>query len=152
MTLDDDIARLAAAPLFALLERDALRLLTFAAESRGLVVGETLFRRGEPSDGGYVVLSGLVALIGAGGTTLAGPGALIGRSALFAPAPRPATATARQRSNLLRVSPTVMRRMLEEFPDAHRAVRAALADELDALNAGLQAVRHRLDAIAEPRG
>lgn len=152
MALDDDIARLAAAPLFTLLERDALRLLTFAAERRGLVIGETLFRRGDPSDGGYVVLSGLVALASASGeTTLAGPAALIGRSALFISTPRPATAAARERSDLLRVSPAVMRRVLEEFPAAHQAIRAALADELDTLDAGLRAVRRRLDAIEEPR-
>ena len=150
MALDDDIARLAAAPVFGLLGHDALRLLTFAAEQRSLAAGETLFRRGDPSDGGYVVLSGLVALTGAGGETLAGPAALIGRSALFAPAPRPATATGRRPGTLLRVSPTVMRRVLEEFPEAHRAVRAALADDLEALGAGLRAVGRRLDALAEP--
>lgn len=147
MALDDDIAKLAAAPVFGLLDRDALRLLTFAAEPRALAAGEVLFRRGDPSDGGYVVLSGRVAVTGPGGTTLAGPAALIGRSALFAPSPRPATATARQQTALLRVSPAVMRRVLQEFPEAHRAVRAALADELDALDAGLRAVRRRLDAI-----
>jgi CRP-like cAMP-binding protein len=151
LALDDDIARLAAAPVFGLLGVDALRLLTFAAERRSLIVGETLFRRGDPSDGGYVVLSGLVALAGAGGETLAGPAALIGRSALFAPAPRPATATARQATTLLRVSPMVIRRVLEEFPEAHRAVRASLADDLEALGAGLQAVGRRLDAVTDPK-
>ena len=36
MALDDDIAALAEAPLLSLLERDALRLLAFAAEARNL--------------------------------------------------------------------------------------------------------------------
>lgn len=147
MALDDDIARLAAAPLFGLLGRDALRLLSFAAEHRELVRGEVLFRRGDASDGGYVVLSGEVAVASPGGETVAGPAALIGQAALFAPAPRPATATARQRSDLLRVTPALMRRVLEEFPDGQRAVRAVLADDLAALGESLAAVGRRLDAI-----
>ena len=55
MGLDDDIAILAAAPVFELFGRDALRLLSFAGERRLLAEGELLFARGEPSDGGYVV-------------------------------------------------------------------------------------------------
>ena len=51
MALDDDIALLARQPLLSLMERDALRLLAFAAESRILRAGDVLFRAGEPSDG-----------------------------------------------------------------------------------------------------
>jgi CRP-like cAMP-binding protein len=148
LSLDDDIARLAAAPLFGLLPRDAIRLLGFAAEHRDLVRGEVLYRRGDPSDGGYVVLAGRVAVAGAAGEpVLAGPAAVVGRGALFTAAPRPATVTARERSTLLRVTPALMRRVLEEFPEAQRAVAAALADDLAALGEGLAAVGRRLDAI-----
>ncbi len=49
MGLDDDIAILAAAPVFELFERDALRLLSFAGDRRLLGEGELLFARGEPS-------------------------------------------------------------------------------------------------------
>ena len=148
MSLDDDIARLAAAPLFGLLERDALRLLSFAAEHRDLVRGEVLYRRGDASDGGYILLTGKVAVTGGvGEPVIAGPAALLGQAALFAAAARPATVTARERSTLLRVTPTLMRRVLEEFPAAHRAVSAALADDLATLTEGLAAVGRRLDAI-----
>ncbi len=47
MGLDDDIAILAAAPVFELFERDALRLLSFAGDRRQLDAGELLFSRGE---------------------------------------------------------------------------------------------------------
>ncbi len=57
MGLDDDIAILAAAPVFGFLDRDALRLLSFAAERRELRAGDRLFGRGEPADGGFVVMS-----------------------------------------------------------------------------------------------
>lgn len=49
MGLDDDIAILAAAPLFGFLDRDALRLLTFAAERRDLADGDLLFSRDRKS-------------------------------------------------------------------------------------------------------
>ena len=43
----------AAAPLFGSLNRDALRLLCFAADRRSLAAGERLFARGERGDGGF---------------------------------------------------------------------------------------------------
>ena len=66
MALEDDIATLAGAPLFHLLERDALRLVAFAAETRALRAGDVLFRRGDRSDGGHVVARGAIALPPAG--------------------------------------------------------------------------------------
>ena len=45
-----------------------------------------------------------------------------------------------------------MRRVLEEFPEALKAVRGALADDLEALDAGLRSVRRRLDAIDDRAG
>ncbi|MFD0938170.1 cyclic nucleotide-binding protein, partial [Methylobacterium trifolii] len=79
MGLDDDIAILAAAPLFGFFERDALRLLTFAAERRSLGEGDLLFARGDPADGGFVVMSGTIRLeprIAGGGPVTAGRSAL----------------------------------------------------------------------------
>ena len=44
MAFDTDIAVLAGAPLFNLLDRQPLRLLAFAAETRILQGGDVLFR------------------------------------------------------------------------------------------------------------
>ncbi len=49
-------------PTLAVLEHDALRLLAVGAETLNLRKGEILFRRDEPSDGGYVLVSGAIAL------------------------------------------------------------------------------------------
>ncbi|WP_210496354.1 cyclic nucleotide-binding domain-containing protein [Microvirga antarctica] len=151
MALDDDIAILTAAPLFTLLDRDALRLVAFAAESRQLRAGDMLFRKGDKSDGGYVVSRGAVALDaqddGSPATFIAGPGAVIGRAALFTRIDRPATATAREPSTVIRVSPSLMRRVLEEFPQAALALQGAMAEELGRLNDSLEQVRQKLMAI-----
>ncbi len=149
MALSRDIAVLAGAPLFGLMDQDALRLIAFAAETRVLQEGEVLFRKGDGSDGGYVVAEGAVTLDaddGAPAVTIE-RGGLIGRTALLMRAPRPATATARERASVLRVSPTLMRRVLEEFPAAAAAVHDVLAAEVSDLAEALEAVRAQFLAI-----
>ncbi len=149
--LDDDIAILAAAPVFERFERDALRLLSFAGERRLLDAGDLLFSRGEPSDGGYVVMSGAIALAsrraGEAPVTVARAG-VIGRNALFRPIARPTDARATEPSEVMRVTPSVMSRVLREFPDAAAAIHAGMAEELLDLVHDLSGVRDRLDRLA----
>jgi CRP-like cAMP-binding protein len=151
MALDDDIAVLSGAPLFNLLERDALRLVAFASENRTLRAGDMLFRKGDRSDGGYVVSRGAVALDarddGSPAAFIAGPGSVIGQAALFARIERPATAIAREPTTVIRVSPSLMRRVLEEFPSAAAAMHQAMAEELTRLTDGLEQIRRQLIAI-----
>jgi CRP-like cAMP-binding protein len=149
--LDDDIAILAAAPVFELFERDALRLLSFAGERRHLEEGELLFARGAPSDGGYVVMSGTIALAptrpDAPPVTVSRSG-VIGRNALFRPVPRPADARAQETSEVMRVTPSLMSRVLREFPAAAAAIHDGMAAELLDLARGLSGVRERLVGLA----
>ena len=148
MGLDDDIAILADAPVFGFLDRDALRLLTFAAERRDLADGDLLFARGDPADGGFVVLSGTIRLIprhAAAEPVRAGRSALIGQLALFVRGTRPTEARAEGIAAVIRITPTLMRRVLEEFPDAAQAVYATLADDLAAFVTDLDRVRALLD-------
>lgn len=151
MGLDDDIAILSAAPLFRFLGRDALRLLSFAAERRSLVAGDRLFRRDERTDGGFVVMSGTVTLAPrAGGAepVAVGRSGLIGRLALFQQGERPCEAVAATPAEVIRITPTLMRRVLEEFPDAARAIHDDLADDLAAFSHDLAALRTRFDTAA----
>jgi CRP-like cAMP-binding protein len=151
MALEDDIGILTRAPLFSLLDRDALRLVAFAAENRVLRAGDVLFRKGDRSDGGYVVSRGAIALDanddGSPAIFTAGLGDLIGQTALFTRIPRPATATAREPSTVIRISPSLMRRVLEEFPGAASSMRDAMADEMKRLAEGLEQVRRQLLVI-----
>lgn len=154
MALDDDIATLGRAPLLSLLDRDALRLLAFAAEHRRLRAGDVLFRAGDRADGGYVVTRGVIDLLDAAGTPVfaAEPGALIGRHALFVRGQRAATAMARVESGAMRISISLMRRVLEEFPQAAVAMREEIAADLTDLTARLAVVGERLlalDGLAE---
>lgn len=150
MGLDDDIAILAAAPLFGFMGRDALRLLSFAAERRSLAPGDVLFARGERADGGFVVMSGTIALAprAEGAEPVAvGRSGLIGQLALFLREERPTEARAATAAEVIRITPTLMRRVLEEFPDAAKAIHDVLADDLAALARDLDRVRVRFDAL-----
>ncbi|MEA1831173.1 cyclic nucleotide-binding domain-containing protein [Methylobacterium durans] len=153
MALDDDIAILGAAPIFGLMGRDALRLLTFAAERRSLASGDLLFARGEAADGGFVVLSGSIELaprVAGGEPVAAGRSALIGQLALFLRGERPSDARATAPAEVMRITPTLMRRVLEEFPDAAAAIEDTLAEDLAGLVQGLDQVRRLLDAVPTP--
>ncbi|QGY01348.1 Crp/Fnr family transcriptional regulator [Methylobacterium mesophilicum SR1.6/6] len=147
MGLDDDIAILAAAPVFGFLDRDALRLLTFAAERRELADGDLLFDRGDAADGGFVVLSGTIRLTPrhGGEPVRAGRSAVIGQLALFVRGTRPTQARAEGPAEVMRITPTLMRRVLEEFPEAAQAVHATLAEDLAAFVTDLDRVRVLLD-------
>lgn len=151
MGLNDDIAALEVVPTFAGVEREALRLIAFAAESRILRAGDVLFRRGEPADAGYLVRSGAIALDarddGSPTDYVVGPGVLIGELALFAETKRPATAIARESSSVTKLPRSVLRRVLVEFPDAAVHLRAVFAERLTGIAGDLAAVRRSLLSI-----
>lgn len=143
MTPDATIAILKRAPLVGSFEDEALRVIANVADARRLRSGETLFRQGDRSDGGYVVMAGEIAVGREGDDANAvrlGAGALIGEVALFVRMQRPATATAREASAVLRISPTLIKRVLQEFPAAADEMMQVLSRDLDAMAAGLTSV------------
>ena len=147
MALDDVSLALQQAPLFATLSRDALRLLAFSADTRRLRPDEALFRKGDRSDGGYVVTSGEIVVgreADGQDPVVARPGSLIGQISLFVRMQRPATAVAREASSVLRISPTLMRRVLQEYPEAAAGMHEILAQDLEEFTGGLDRVRRML--------
>ncbi len=155
MALDEDMAALMKAPFFGLLETDAMRLIAFAAETRGLKPGDLLFRKGDRADGAYVVVRGAIALDarddGSPALFVAEPGALIGQTALFLRGPRSATAIAREASIVMRISPTLLRRVLEEYPTAASVLFDAMVKDLLGVSSAIMRVRQQLVAIDDPR-
>jgi len=147
MSLNDDIRNLSRIPLFGELEPEALRLIAFAAETRILRAGDVLFNRGDESDGGYIVLTGAIALdpIGDGGPAvqIVGPTALIGEIALISQTERPVTAIAREPSTVLKITRALFHRMLKEFPVSARRLRAAIQARLDTFAQELEEMRLR---------
>lgn len=150
MTIDDDIAFLERVPTFALLGRDALRILAIGAESRYVHRGEILFHAGESADGGYLVQEGAFTL--RPNTADPNPpemtvarGALIGEFALLTETIRPVTAIASEPSTVIRIPRTLFLKMLEGYPEAAQRLRDHLARRAEQTAKDIVAVRTVLD-------
>ncbi len=142
MSLEDDVRDLARNPTLRELESEALRLIAFSAETRILRAGDILFRRGDASDGGYVIRSGTIVLErDEGPPAIVAAPALLGDMALITETRRPATALAREPSSVLKISRTLFHRVLVEYPNSAMRVRAALADRLRVLARELETAR-----------
>ena len=146
MSLDGNIKALAKLPLFAGFEPEALRLIAFAAQPIKYAAGDVAFRCGEASEGGYLVLSGRVRLEpehGGEDAKIVGPGVLIGERALLTSTRNPATATAQENTNALKISRHLLRRVLEEFPASAASMQMAVSRELQRFGVEIEKSRHR---------
>jgi CRP-like cAMP-binding protein len=152
MGLEDDIAKLARIPAFAVLEPEALRLIAFSAETRILRAGDILFRKEEVSNGGLAVLTGSIALdasdLGSGTARIVRAPGLIGETALLTQTVRPATAIAREPASVLRISRQLFHRVLAEFPASAQALRQSLGARLRQFTGELAALRQNSLASA----
>ena len=155
MGLDDNIGRLASNPAFAMIEPEALRLLAFSGDTLILRAGDVLFRRDEISNGGFVVLTGSVALDtsghGASTARIVRPPGLIGEYALLTETRRPATAIAREPSTVLRISRPLFLRILQEFPESAERLRQSLSERLGQFIGDLGSVREAFEADDVPK-
>ena len=134
MTIEDDIAFLERVPALRRLGAPALRILAIGAESYSLEAGQLLFAAGEPADCAYVIQRGSFNLKPErprDGEVIAEPGTLLGESALVTETRRPATATAREDSIVLRISRAMFLKMLENYPDAAQRLRELIAARAD---------------------
>jgi CRP-like cAMP-binding protein len=150
MTIEDDIAFLERVPSFAILGRDALRILAIGAESRYVHGGEVLFTVGDPADAGYVIQDGSFTLKTDNTEATAAEmtvtrGALLGELALLTETTRPVTATAAEPSTVIRVTRSLFLKMLEGFPDAARRLRDHIAERTNQAAADMINVRTTLD-------
>jgi CRP-like cAMP-binding protein len=145
MSLESDIKILSGLPIFSKLEPESLRLIAFAAETRVVRAGDVVFRQGDPSDGGYVVISGAIALDSSQSVAIAGKiagvGVLLGELALLVSTRHPATAIARQNSTLLKIPRALFLRALEESPGGAQRLKRALGREMEAFALELDKTR-----------
>jgi CRP-like cAMP-binding protein len=134
MTIEDDISFLERIPILRRLGAAALRILAIGAEAHDVPAGQVLFTAGEPADGAYIVQRGSFTLTlekSDQPEVIAGPGTLLGESALLTETRRPATARAREDSTILRISRTMFLRILDGYPDAAVRLRELIASRAD---------------------
>src|SRR5215204_2707022 len=136
-----------------MLGRTALRILAIGAESRYVHEGEVLFTAGDATDCGYVIQEGSFRLEGgmkSVGEVTAGPGTLLGELALIAETRRPATATAREPSTVIRISRSLFLKMLEGYPHAALVLRDQIVTRAQHALKEMSDVRSIVDASQTP--
>jgi CRP-like cAMP-binding protein len=154
MTIDDEIAFLEQVPFLRRLSGGALRSLAIAAETYSMQPGEVLFMAGEAADGAYIIQQGSVSLKpeqGRADEIIAGPGTLLGETALLAQTTRPATATAREACTVLRVSRSTFLKILDSYPEAAQRLRELFVSRTDQWAREMDNVRAVLSGGAPPR-
>lgn len=140
MALEDDIRTLSETPVLDELGRDALRLIAFSADRVRLADGEVLFHENDAANSAFVVTSGALVLTKSGNERIVGPSALIGEMALVCDVLRPATATAREPTEALRIARGLFSRLLDEYPDLARKLHARLSARMTANIADLRSI------------
>lgn len=155
MTVEDEIAFLERVPTLRRLGGGALRSLAIAAEALSLQQGEVLFTAGDTADSAYVVQHGSFVLESGqpredGGEVVAGPGTLLGETALLAATKRPATATAQEPSRVLRIARGTFLKILDSYPDAAARLRDLLASRADQWAREMDNIRAALARARRP--
>jgi CRP-like cAMP-binding protein len=134
MARDTELNELQRIELFATMEPEAMRSLMVSAEMRLLRAGDTLYRKGEAADCGYLLTKGAVALdtgeTGRPVDKILRPIALLGEIALVASTTRPVTIFAREPTTVLRISRTLFHHTLEKHPQSALRVRRLFKDRL----------------------
>jgi CRP-like cAMP-binding protein len=137
MSLLEDVQRLAAIPPFSALPREAVQIIAFSSERLSLAAGHHLFLGQGKTDAGFFVLSGAIELHTGKKARRVEAGSLIGGAALVAAVERRYEASAIENAELLRIPRSVFLRVLQEFPQAKRAIRLALRQRASRLAAPL---------------
>jgi CRP-like cAMP-binding protein len=152
--IEDDIAFIERVPTLRMLGRTALRILAIGAESRYVHKDEVLFSAGDATDCGYVIQEGSFTLDSGSksvGEIVAGPATLLGELALIAETKRPATATAREPSTVIRISRSLFLKMLEGYPEAADILRQQISVRMQQSVGQMADIRAMLDASQAPR-
>ncbi len=147
MSIEDDIAFLEQVPVLRRLGAGALRILAIGAESYSVQAGQVLFTVGDAADCAYVVQQGSFGVRPqrqGDSEVIAAPGTLLGETALLAATIRPATATAREDSTVMRISRTMFVKVLESYPDAAQRLSELIASRADQWARELENVRAAL--------
>ena len=133
MTFADELDNLSRIPLFALFDAGSMNALAFRSETRVLRTGDTLFRRDDVSDGGFILTAGAIELYAhedSAPSFVARPWTLIGEMALMVESTRPVTAIAAEPSTVLKIARPQFLDLLARHPETAVRVQELLCDRL----------------------
>ncbi|MGH8705643.1 MAG: Crp/Fnr family transcriptional regulator [Burkholderiales bacterium] len=143
MSLEQEYELIRRVPIFSTIDPAMQKLLAFSSDRLTYEEGQVMFRQGDPPDFAYIVMDGEVDI---SVPTPKGPllvntlkrNDVIGEIGIFGDVSRTATATARSRVEVLRISRDVFVNVIRGNPDAAIALIRILADRLAKTTAQLR--------------
>jgi CRP-like cAMP-binding protein len=143
VSLEQEFELIRRVPIFSTIDPAMLKLLCFSSDRLTYEEGQLMFRAGDPPDSAYIVLEGAVDISvptpkGPLIVNTLGRNDVIGEIGIFGDVPRTATATARTRLEVLRISRDVFVNVIRGNPDAAIALIRILADRLARTTAQLR--------------
>jgi len=139
----EKILFLKSAPVFERVAGDDLAPLARIAEEEVFAAGSAITTEGEPGDALYIIVRGKVR-ISREGTVLAalGPGETLGEMSVFDGAPRSATGTALEETEVLRIGNEEFYEVLHEQVEIAEGVIRVLSDRIRNLDREVAEGRH----------
>jgi CRP-like cAMP-binding protein len=137
MSLEQEVELIRRFPIFNKIAPAKQKLLCFSSERLTYSAGQEIFHMGDVGDSCYVVIDGTIEISvdrpnGAAPLVISKVGAngIVGEIAIFGSVPRTATATAKTRIEVLRISAELFRSVIRENPDAAIELIRSLAERL----------------------
>jgi CRP-like cAMP-binding protein len=124
MSLEQEVELIRRFPIFSKIAPAKQKLLCFSSERLTYSAGQEIFRAGAVGDACYVVIDGTIEIsvdVPQKGSLVIGSmgsNEIMGEIAIFGHVPRTATATAKTRVEVLRISADLFRSVIRENPDA----------------------------------
>jgi CRP-like cAMP-binding protein len=124
MSLEQEVELIRRFPIFSKITPAKQKLLCFSSERLTYSAGQEIFRAGAVGDACYVVIDGTIEIsvdVPQKGSLVIGSmgsNEIMGEIAIFGHVPRTATATAKTRVEVLRISADLFRSVIRENPDA----------------------------------
>lgn len=146
MELDDFASALASADFFRICDDEQRRLLAFASERRSFVSGDLIYRRGDASDGAFVLLRGEVFAGDTEGGSfkpqrISEAGAVLGEMGLFLDKPRRATLRASSNVELLFVPRSAFAKLMKQYPSLAERASRRIEEEMTSFLSALERFR-----------
>jgi CRP-like cAMP-binding protein len=148
MELDDFTSALAQADFFRICDDEQRRLLAFASERRTFAAGETICKRGDASEGAFVLLRGeILAGDSEGGgfkpQRIGEHGAVLGEMGLFLTRPHRATLRAASDVDLLFVPRSAFTKLMRQFPILAERAALRIEEEMSSFLDAMEPFRDR---------
>ena len=149
ISLEADVRLLGNIELFSEFNDEQLRLLAFGSQKVEFPKGTHVFHDGQTTDGGYAICSGAVELVYAsnGSEQSLGrfkSGDLIGEMAILTKNKRVGSAIVLEDCELIKVSRSTMRRVLEEYPELAAKLYQKIAASVSAFSMSLELIENRM--------